>query len=414
MKLAPLSAAALFPLYQGLGLLRRLGLVPQRYLVFGSNQGLAFMDNSRYLFLALEGQPEAVWVTRSEEVKCAIEALGRNVVHLYSWAGLRVLLQARGFVLSHSTWDASPLFMKAAPVLQLWHGYPLKRIGFDADGWRAGGLQGLKNRVKRGLYRLFPHAQYNYADRLAWTGGVDEAQTAFGLAPEQLAPVGFPRYQAFDDAFYQAHEAQLTSPALEALAARRAAGAKLLVYAPTHRIETADDGGRGQDAALRRLIAALEASGDPSLHLVVKGHLLDEGGATPGGDRVTFYSERDIYPLMRQADLLITDYSSVFYDFLLLDRPMVFYPYDLDHYGARLGFYQPYEGEVPGPVCREAAEVIAACEAALAAPEADAPRRAALRERVFGAALSEAGGVDMAAARALLEGLFGLSPPEPR
>ena len=66
---------------------------------------------------------------------------------------------------------------------------------------------------------------------------------------------------------------------------------------------------------------------------------------------------RDVssYPEMQElylaSDVLITDYSSVFFDYALLRRPIVFYAYDLGNYRDRLrGFYLDYPGDLPGPV----------------------------------------------------------------
>lgn len=59
----------------------------------------------------------------------------------------------------------------------------------------------------------------------------------------------------------------------------------------------------------------------------------------------------DINELYLISDMLITDYSSVFFDFALLEKPMIFYPYDYDRYKNILrGFYYPYEKVVPGPI----------------------------------------------------------------
>ncbi|MGL6024324.1 MAG: CDP-glycerol glycerophosphotransferase family protein, partial [Cetobacterium sp.] len=58
-------------------------------------------------------------------------------------------------------------------------------------------------------------------------------------------------------------------------------------------------------------------------------------------------------------DILITDYSSVFFDFAILKKPMIFYPYDFEKYrDDDRGFYFPYEETVPGPVCRTEDSVI--------------------------------------------------------
>lgn len=58
----------------------------------------------------------------------------------------------------------------------------------------------------------------------------------------------------------------------------------------------------------------------------------------------------DLYEVLNSADLLITDYSSVYFDFLLLDRPVLFTPVDLEHYSKTRGFLlEPYDIWAPGP-----------------------------------------------------------------
>ena len=66
----------------------------------------------------------------------------------------------------------------------------------------------------------------------------------------------------------------------------------------------------------------------------------------------------DINRILHHIDILITDYSSVFYDFLVLDRPVIFSPFDLEEY-QRIDreFYENYADAVPGPVCKNWNEV---------------------------------------------------------
>jgi CDP-ribitol ribitolphosphotransferase len=78
----------------------------------------------------------------------------------------------------------------------------------------------------------------------------------------------------------------------------------------------------------------------------------------------------DINELLHVADVLVTDYSSVIYEFALLGRPMVFYAPDLDAYEGERGFYFDYRTGVPGPVV-ETSEALAA---ALRDPEPDVAR----------------------------------------
>ncbi len=66
-----------------------------------------------------------------------------------------------------------------------------------------------------------------------------------------------------------------------------------------------------------------------------------------------------IEELLLCADVLVTDYSSVVFEYALLERPVIFYAYDLDEYYDRRGFYYPYEDFVPGPVARSEEELLA-------------------------------------------------------
>ena len=74
-----------------------------------------------------------------------------------------------------------------------------------------------------------------------------------------------------------------------------------------------------------------------------------------------FRKECDIAELYLTADILITDYSSVMFDYSILRRPMFFYTYDLDYYrGILRGFYFDFEEEAPGPIVQTTEALIQA------------------------------------------------------
>ena len=62
--------------------------------------------------------------------------------------------------------------------------------------------------------------------------------------------------------------------------------------------------------------------------------------------------------LLCAADICISDYSSLIYEYSLFERPMIFYAYDLDDYFDWRGFYYNYDELTPGPVCRTTDEII--------------------------------------------------------
>lgn len=74
-----------------------------------------------------------------------------------------------------------------------------------------------------------------------------------------------------------------------------------------------------------------------------------------------FSSHSDINEIYLMADLLITDYSSVFFDYANLKRPIIFYTYDIESYRDRLrGFYFNLENEAPGSVVKTSEELVSA------------------------------------------------------
>lgn len=85
---------------------------------------------------------------------------------------------------------------------------------------------------------------------------------------------------------------------------------------------------------------------------------------------IHFVEESDIYPALPNFDVFVTDYSSVFGDFLLLDKPIILYPYDLAQYKEKEGFILDYETYMPGPRAYTPGELITALKASLASPSA--------------------------------------------
>jgi CDP-glycerol glycerophosphotransferase len=122
------------------------------------------------------------------------------------------------------------------------------------------------------------------------------------------------------------------------------------------------------------------ASRRPDVTVLVRGHANTSARAAVTGERVldvTGYP--DIAELYVASDLLVTDYSSVLFDYALTDRPMLFLVPDLDEYRDRLrGFYVDLEEIAAGPLLRSTAEVLQHLDDD---PATYADRRRDLRER---------------------------------
>ncbi|MBQ3574135.1 MAG: CDP-glycerol glycerophosphotransferase family protein, partial [Clostridia bacterium] len=119
-------------------------------------------------------------------------------------------------------------------------------------------------------------------------------------------------------------------------------GEKVLLYAPTFRNSTT---GSCQNAnfSLKKLKAALEKAHNCKWRILVRGHMLNSGVNGDEGEDVSLYP--DVSEILLVSDMLITDYSSIAYDFVLLDRPIIHYQADREDYVAnsRMFVYDPEE-----------------------------------------------------------------------
>ena len=144
------------------------------------------------------------------------------------------------------------------------------------------------------------------------------------------------------------------------------ADARLILYGPTWRERPTD-----RDF-LRQMMRTWEAGLGPSDVLLVRAHNHDQVLARYEGASeqvVNLSSHPDAQDLLAISDVLVTDYSSMFFDFAVTGRPIIFFPYDLAEYRDEVrGFYFDLEAEAPGPLAREVDELVALVRDADALP----------------------------------------------
>lgn len=136
------------------------------------------------------------------------------------------------------------------------------------------------------------------------------------------------------------------------------AGRRVVLYAPTFRGDSVMAAHATDDLDLRAMHTAL--GGDHVL--LVKLHPFVRAAAPIASDLTDFAIDvsdhPDINELLLVADVLVTDYSSVIYEFSLLGRPMVFFAPDHVVYERERGFYFDYRTGVPGPIAESTEAVI--------------------------------------------------------
>jgi len=343
--------------------------------VFGSRGGEAFCGNAKYLFLhAARNRPDvrAVWVTRDVAVRRAVRDRGYEAYDAGSLRGRLLQLRAGAVLFTHNLGDVDRWTVGGAFTAVLWHGVPLKRIGWDAE---LAALPWPVSVASRSLFRRY--------DLVVGTSAATLGPLVSGLRLpyERFESVGYPRTDAL---LGDTPNADLGVDT-EARDRLTALDGDVVLYAPTFRDDPDDRAlARLDDRALARLDATCARR---DAHLVLKPHPRETVDvALDGYPRIHRLSAGcDLYPLLSRADVLVTDYSSVYFEFLLLDRPVVFYPYDLDRYRRRRGLYYEYGSVTPGPRAEEFADLHRALDRTLAGEDGYREFRERVRDRFFDA-----------------------------
>ncbi|MGI8678328.1 MAG: CDP-glycerol glycerophosphotransferase family protein [Jatrophihabitans sp.] len=337
------------------------GGVDDRLIVFESFVGRSYAGSPRALYESMLDDPRFAdyrfaWAFRDPERATKYDALQdprTSIVAMRSTGYYRAFGNARVWI-SNSIL-APELVPREQLYVQTWHGTGIKRIGYDVAATAQMAMSGKAELDDR--YRIEAKKIDLFLSPAPF--GTTVFASAFGFpAPgpgNPLVETGNPR----NDALVAA------TPAQVATARARLEipdGACAVLYAPTFRDDQYDPRTgyvRGQPFDLETLAAALA----PSHVILLRSHYLVSESTDLrryGGSVRDVSAVDEVNDLLLASDVLVTDYSSVCFDFALLDRPMIFYVYDLDRYGNDLrGFYFPVE-DLPGPLVGTQDELVAA------------------------------------------------------
>jgi CDP-glycerol glycerophosphotransferase len=324
-----------------------------------------FADSPRAIYEALlrvGGDHEHVWL--ADPARLSSFPAEVATVELASDEGVAAL-EAADVVVANTHTELEWCKPPGTVYLQTWHGTPLKRIHRDVLWAPEGRHETLQRDVDRWDLLVSPNAAST-----PWL------RKAFRYDREVLE-VGYPRNDILSSRGRESVRARVR----ERLGIED--GVRAVLYAPTWRDDFVLAGGtEPMPLALdvERTVGAL--GGDHCLLLRLHYLLTDRLApiAHPAVRDVSAYPE--ISELYLAADVLVTDYSSVMFDYALTGKPMLFFAYDLADYRDKLrGFYFDFEPVAPGPLLETTDEVIAALRALDNVRAEYAPRYAAFRQR---------------------------------
>lgn len=242
---------------------------------------------------------------------------------------------------------------KGTTYLQTWHGTPLKKLANDMDEVYMPGTD--TERYKKNFTREAAKWDYLVSPNAYST---EIFRRAFKY-DEEVLETGYPRndflFTNNDDKAIQNLKKDLNLPKDK----------KIILYAPTWRDDTYHAKGKYKFELEFNLKQMYETLSDEYIILLRLHYLVSENLNISEYDGFIYdyskYEEiRDLYVI---SDMLITDYSSVFFDYVNLKKPMIFYVYDIENYRDKLrGFYFDFESNAPGPLVTTTDELLAAIE----------------------------------------------------
>jgi len=264
--------------------------------------------NIKYMYLYLiEKKEKAMLLTNNKQQLKELKIARLPAGKLFSLKGYLYTAIAKTIYLDHFIIDYLESTSNKQKIIQLWHGVGLKPI---------------RDRSK-----------INYDTFVSTSNWTNETNFKNVFQAKRFVNLGYPRNDILLKHKLGERDLVLTDKKIyvDILEAKRK-NQKTILYMPTFR----ENGFESFPIKFKTLNQQLKEN---SIKLYVKLHpyvlqqYFDSIDSSISYSNIIFYkTQSDIYPALREIDILITDYSSIAYDFLLLDRPIVFFIYDFDDY----------------------------------------------------------------------------------
>lgn len=290
--------------------------------IVGAGNGQAYVDNSRYLFewIVTEKDKQVYWITKNKSV---YHSLNQNkeskVAYFYSLKGLMLVAKAKVYICSHGINDVTPYVNKSKILVCLWHGLPIKKIGGMTQS-----SFGKDNNINKVFIKLL------------------NAKTRYDLflTPSQFYKDIFEKsfnHQIADYLFAQYPRVTELKNQSELPSERKF---KTILFAPTFRdfVESSYYETTGILPSVDFLKVMNHILGNEKYQIIIKLHPyinLDNNyiKVLEGYDNIIFADKnKDVLDLLKLSDILITDYSSIYFDFISLNREVIFLMPDYEWY----------------------------------------------------------------------------------
>lgn len=282
-----------------------------------------FTDNSKYAYLWLceEKDLSVRYITYNQSTSYELIEHGVQSVYYPSWPAIFALLRASVVI---GTAIIPFMGIKGhltcgAQRIQLWHGAGLKRFQLGSEKYQA------KNKTLKNRFDWFINRKIPFFDLIYFPSQKIKEVRKDWFRYKEIKINGFVRNDILLGKRFGANQDIFTDHVvINAINAHKEKGLKTILYAPTFR-------NKGEPLFEKRVYfnfhTANNIINDNDVLFVIKQHpLMNEQLDLKRFERIEEYDkDKDIYPALHLFDILITDHSSIFSDYALLDRPIIHY-----------------------------------------------------------------------------------------
>lgn len=324
-------------------LLTKILPIDHRIILFESNVGRNYTGNPKAIYeemirLGLDRKYRCYFILEDIEMKIpgSAKSIKRNRLRYFYYFAIA------GVWISDTRFPKYIIKRQDTIYIQTWHGTPLKRLALDLDAVYMSGETSLED-YKRNFYNNvqtwdYLLSQNNYSTEIF--------KKAFGFK-KKILEIGYPR----NDILYRENNKDEIYKIKERLGLPQ--DKRIVLYAPTWRDNEYYTNGIYKFSSGLDFSLLMEQMKEDTVWLVKYHYLIMDriDWSAYEGFIYTFDKSYDISLLYLVSDMMVTDYSSVMFDYSILKRPMLFYCYDLSEYKDTLrGFYFDFLKEAPGPV----------------------------------------------------------------
>jgi CDP-glycerol glycerophosphotransferase len=308
-------------------------VIPKRkslMVLMGAKDGF-FNDNVKFFFLYMaeeQQDKEFYLLTANKEIYNSLKSEYDNILYYPSVKAYWIMLRSKVFVIDNFSWMDNCRFQLfwRAKIVQIWHGIGFKKIQRSNKFF----IQETSS-----LYRRFI---LNFVGKLPRYQAVISTGRFFteqffkpAFLTDHFIDTGYPRNDVIvNPRKYKNELINSDTETIERVAKMRKNGIKSVLYAPTFR----DTGGDGIADGILDLEKLNQFAIDNGLVFVFKLHPLPQyQNISQGFERIIWYDNvKDVYPFLPEVDFMISDYSSIYMDYILLNRPVLFLLYDREKY----------------------------------------------------------------------------------